>query len=218
MSYIKVIGCYFLFCLFHSVGASERFKSFLSKITGTFFTKYCWRICYNLISFFLYYHVFFPILAIEARPSFILWSPPYFLVDLISILHLFSILYFILAATQLGVFDYLGIKQLWNGFTILLKKPGWRIAEPNFGSERLEVKGLYSYSRHPILTAGLFILLTSPMNRLNICHIMFFSTYILIGSWFEEKRLIKNFGQDYMDYRNSVPAFIPFLRRKRRTS
>jgi protein-S-isoprenylcysteine O-methyltransferase Ste14 len=35
------------------------------------------------------------------------------------------------------------------------------------------------------------------------------SAYFVIGTWFEERKLIAEFGQKYRDYRARVPAILP---------
>ena len=36
--------------------------------------------------------------------------------------------------------------------------------------------------------------------------------YILVGIQFEERKLLKEFGQAYADYRRGVPMLIPFTK------
>jgi protein-S-isoprenylcysteine O-methyltransferase Ste14 len=38
--------------------------------------------------------------------------------------------------------------------------------------------------------------------------------YMLIGGYYEERRLIRIFGDDYLRYRRRVGAFTPRLRRR----
>lgn len=39
-----------------------------------------------------------------------------------------------------------------------------------------------------------------------------FFAYTLIGTELEERKLLRQFGQDYADYRRRVPRFFPRLR------
>jgi len=38
-----------------------------------------------------------------------------------------------------------------------------------------------------------------------------FTVYLIIGAFFEERKLDREFGQAYRDYKNSTPMFIPRL-------
>jgi protein-S-isoprenylcysteine O-methyltransferase Ste14 len=40
---------------------------------------------------------------------------------------------------------------------------------------------------------------------------LLFTAYALMGTYFEERDLVKNFGQQYLNYRKQVPGFIPKL-------
>ncbi len=39
------------------------------------------------------------------------------------------------------------------------------------------------------------------------------TAYMLIGSWFEEQKLLRQFGEAYAEYQKKTPAFIPRLKR-----
>jgi protein-S-isoprenylcysteine O-methyltransferase Ste14 len=39
-----------------------------------------------------------------------------------------------------------------------------------------------------------------------------FTSYILVGIVFEERKLLREFGQTYVDYKSSTPMLIPGLR------
>jgi len=39
------------------------------------------------------------------------------------------------------------------------------------------------------------------------------SLYLLVGTWFKERRLLKLYGTEYADYRHHIPAFIPWKSR-----
>lgn len=82
-------------------------------------------------------------------------------------------------------------------------------------AERVITTGVYSIVRHPqylgallahlgisILLSALYSLLLTP----------FLVIYIYLISWKEEKELIIEFGNDYEDYKENVPMFIPGLK------
>lgn len=70
--------------------------------------------------------------------------------------------------------------------------------------------GLYKYSRHPIYFFSLVFLWFIPLMSWNILAFAIGVTlYTLIGSRFEEHKLVGEFGQAYIDYRKVTPWIIP---------
>ena len=86
-------------------------------------------------------------------------------------------------------------------------------------AERIVTTGVYSSVRHPQYFGGLlahigFSFLFSGMYSLLVTPLVIAVVYII--SWKEEKELIKEFGQEYEDYKSRVPMLIPkFIPRKR---
>jgi protein-S-isoprenylcysteine O-methyltransferase Ste14 len=79
-------------------------------------------------------------------------------------------------------------------------------------SEKVITTGLYSQMRHPQYTGailshiGITIMLSSFYSLL-ATPLVIFVNYILC--WKEEKELVREFGEDYVNYQKSVPMFIP---------
>ena len=80
-------------------------------------------------------------------------------------------------------------------------------------AEDLKTTGLFKYVRHP-LTSLLIITLWAhaSMTAGRLQWNLLFTAYALIGTFFEERDLIRKYGQSYLEYRNDVPAFIPGLK------
>lgn len=83
-------------------------------------------------------------------------------------------------------------------------------------AEKVITTGVYSIVRHPqylgallahiaisILLSALYSMLFTPL----------LAFYIYLISWKEEKELVKEFGQDYYDYKTNVPMFLPKLKK-----
>jgi len=78
----------------------------------------------------------------------------------------------------------------------------------------LVVDGLYAHVRHPLYSAGLVFIWLSPemsVNRLVLWLIL--SSYIVIGAYFEERKLLTDFGTAYAEYKVRTPMLIPSWRR-----
>jgi len=83
--------------------------------------------------------------------------------------------------------------------------------------EKIVTTGVYSYIRHPqyfggiLAHIGITLLLSSYLSLLITPLILFINVLL---SWKEEKELIKEFGDDYREYKQNVPMFIPRGKKK----
>lgn len=107
---------------------------------------------------------------------------------------------FAFAATyMIDHFDLFGLKQAW-----LHARD--RAAEP----ARFMTKAAYSFMRHPLQSGIFFGLWIVP--QMSAGHLLLslgFSIYIVIGTKFEERDLVRVFGQRYIRYREQVPMLLP---------
>ena len=79
-------------------------------------------------------------------------------------------------------------------------------------SGALVVHGLYKLVRHPLYTFSLLFLWLTPSVSQNSLTVYIGSTlYILIGVFFEERKLLREFGEAYAGYKNKTPMLIPGL-------
>jgi len=76
--------------------------------------------------------------------------------------------------------------------------------------------GILARMRHPLYTAtvclSLGFFLWSPTD-LNLIMIVSWYAYLPVGIWFEERKLIEEFGDRYAAYKKDVPALFPKLKR-----
>jgi protein-S-isoprenylcysteine O-methyltransferase Ste14 len=90
-----------------------------------------------------------------------------------------------------------------------------RFFEKRYSSEldeelTLLIKGPYRYSRHPVYFFSIVFLLFRP--TMDLFYLTFFVcivAYFYIGSYYEEKKLVKHFGETYSEYKKSVPRIFP---------
>jgi protein-S-isoprenylcysteine O-methyltransferase Ste14 len=77
-------------------------------------------------------------------------------------------------------------------------------------------RALYRFVRHPIMLGFLVAFWAAP--HMTLGHLLFSiatTGYIFIGVFLEERDLAAFHGRDFARYREEVPAFVPFLRRRR---
>ena len=77
-----------------------------------------------------------------------------------------------------------------------------------------KVSSLYRFVRHPMMLGFLMALWSTPV--MTIGHLILaaeFSAFIFVGLLFEERDLVRYFGQVYLAYREQTPMVIPRLKR-----
>jgi hypothetical protein len=75
--------------------------------------------------------------------------------------------------------------------------------------KKLKTSGALAIVRHPYYTAGLILIWSRPMNMTDFDITLILTAYFILGYLNEERKLIREFGDDYIKYRRNVPALIP---------
>jgi methanethiol S-methyltransferase len=199
-----------LFALLHSIGAREPFKHALARWTSPFFVEHFWRLVYCALSFAALY-VGVATLHWTRHPDNNVWLIVYpdWLWQAITVVHLGSVALLYIAFIQSNYLEFLGLKQAWRAVLALLGVPMRSTNSELFGTHRLVVKGVYGWVRHPMLVGGLLFLLTSGPSLNNLIYTAMYTAYMLIGGYYEERRLVRIFGEDYLRYQARVGAFFP---------
>jgi len=91
--------------------------------------------------------------------------------------------------------------------------------KPEAQNPQLITTGILSKVRHPLysgtilLVLGFWLFIPSIPNTINVGSILL---YLAVGIPFEEKRLVQQYGQAYLDYKKRVPALVPSFKRRKR--
>jgi protein-S-isoprenylcysteine O-methyltransferase Ste14 len=177
----------------HSWMASLRFKETLRRILGSGGVKF-YRLFYNVFSVISIAPIFYLMIALPDQDFYQIpppWSYLMFAGSGISVLLLF------VAVMQTDVLSFVGLRQLFQE-----EQPG-----------KLVTRGFYRMVRHPLYTFGLLALWLSSSVSLNAFIVYVGLTlYILVGIYFEERKLLREFGQAYADYQSVTPMLIPGLK------
>ena len=176
--------------LFHSLTASLWFKDLLRRTFGDGFMRF-YRLLYNIFSAVSMAPVLYLMLALPDRELYRIPAPWNLFMrvgqGLAALLLLASLL-------QTDVLSFAGLRQLLEE-----ERPG-----------TLVTGGFYQLVRHPLYTFALLLLWLSPSVSLNSFIVyLSFTIYILVGIFFEERKLLREFGQAYADYKSATPMLIP---------
>lgn len=77
---------------------------------------------------------------------------------------------------------------------------------------QLITTGIYARVRHPLYTATILVLigfLIFTPTYTNVVHAICVSIYIIVGAFYEERRLERLFGEAYKKYKSQTPFIIP---------
>jgi protein-S-isoprenylcysteine O-methyltransferase Ste14 len=204
-----------VFGLLHSIGAQEPFKNALARWAGSFFVDHFWRLVYCGLSYWaLYYGVAGLHWARNIEYDVWLVAYPDWLWQIAIVLHLGSIAFLYAAFLQSDYLEFLGLKQAYQGLLKIIGKAPPAPVVKLFGTHRLEVTGVYGWVRHPMMVAGLIFLLTSGPSLNNIIYTVMYTTYMVVGGYYEERRMTKIFEDDYRRYQRRVGAFFPHFWRR----
>jgi protein-S-isoprenylcysteine O-methyltransferase Ste14 len=178
--------------LIHSGMASVSFKESFRRIIGARFAPF-YRLFFNIFSLVSIAPILYLMAALPDK-NFYQAQPPWsYLMSAGQGLSAFLLLVSLL---QTDVLAFAGLRQLFE--------------QERNGS--LVTNGVYRLVRHPLYTFGLLIIWLSPQVSINsFIAYLAFTAYILIGIVFEERKLLREFGQAYADYKSVTPMLIPGL-------
>lgn len=113
----------------------------------------------------------------------------------------FGLVFAILATFQNNHAEFTGLQQ------VLVYHQDRDLASVPF-----HTPGFYRYTRNPVVLGILIWIWATP--QMTAGHLLLavgFTVYNLIGVPLEERKLSDNFGDEYREYRQTVPRFVPVL-------
>lgn len=181
-----------LWGIVHSLLASRAFNDWLRRIWGNGSMKF-YRLFYNIFAVISFLPLIYLMLTLPDRPLYQVPAPFNFIMrlgQLVSVIFLFVVL------SQTDLLSFVGLRQLFE----------------DRKTDNLVTTGLYRYVRHPLYTFTLSFFWLSPNMSVNSFIVYAALTlYVLIGIVFEERKLVRAFGQEYEEYRSVTPMLIPGL-------
>ena len=94
---------------------------------------------------------------------------------------------------------------LFSGTTQLFRSDSNSVEE-----EPLHLSGMHRYVRHPLYLGAYLYLLGGAVSEFGLQTALWGCLYLFIGTWFEERSLIAQYGRAYAEYKEKVPAILPF--------
>jgi methanethiol S-methyltransferase len=179
-----------LWGVLHSLLASHRVKNLFRRTLGDGFMR-SYRLLYNLFAVISFLPILYLMLVLPDR---ILYSVPAPFSYLMRLGQGIALILLLVAVFQTDILSFVGLRQVFEE-----EKKG-----------PLMTAGLYRHVRHPLYTFSLLVLWLSPSLSVNSFIVYAALTiYILIGIIFEERKLVREFGEEYERYRSVTPMLIP---------
>lgn len=100
--------------------------------------------------------------------------------------------------------SFFGIRQILNFGKTNEIKP----------SNEIKKRGLLRIIRHPMYLSLIIFLWCKTFKMVDIVVNIVLTAYIFIGTILEEKKLVREFGESYIQYQKEVPMIIPFTKAK----
>jgi len=186
---VIIFAAAILYATLHSALASLTVKSVLDKTLGRWY-----RLFFNTVAGV----TLLPVLAlVPLLPDRMLYAAPSPWRWTLLFVEGAAVLLAVLPFIQTDIWHFLGLRQLMQ-------------AVPPAHMPFKEV-GLYRQVRHPGYFFSVIFLWTSPLMTLNQALLYAaFTLYLWVGAIFEERKLVREFGEVYRDYQRRVPMLIPW--------
>jgi len=188
------------YCALHSYLISIRFTNLMNRLLKKYYAFY--RLFYILISLFL----LIPLINYTGQlDNEVIIVYGHYL-DILRYILIYGSLFMFFWAF---FFDYdslsfFGIRQIFNfGKTKELKS-----------SNEIKKSGLLGIMRHPMYFALIIYLWCQTSKMADLVVNLVLTVYIIIGTILEEKKLVLEFGETYIQYQKEVPMIIPFTKVK----
>lgn len=179
-----------LWGLVHSILASHFAKDMAQGFLGKGGMR-LYRFGYNVFSVISFAPILYLAAVLEDRALYQV-PPPWSFLMLGG--QALSVLLLLVAVLQTDTLSFIGLRQLFED-----EKPG-----------QLVTRGLYRVVRHPLYLFSLLFIWLSPAMSVNILTFNIGVTlYFIVGAYFEERKLLRDFGEAYEEYKRVTPMLIP---------
>jgi len=191
-SYLYVVLGWVLWCTLHSALISMTVTQYMKQKLGDRFRFY--RLLYNFFSLGTVIPLFYYSVALRGEPIFS-WDGPLKVVP--YLLRVAGLSLFIVGGWNYDLSQLFGIRQVREG------------NRPLSGDDAFVVSGIHKVIRHPWYLGGILIVWGENLSLPTILVNLVLTSYFIIGSILEERKLVLEFGEPYREYQKTVSMLFP---------
>jgi methanethiol S-methyltransferase len=199
---VKVIIAWGAFALFHSVTVSDPYERRARRVMGENRFSAYHRLLFTLYSAAVTAAVLLYVRSLPDLPLYRIDGWVRFLFHGVQILGAALLLW-----TPWDLKEFVGLRQ-WERHRKEERETTGR-------NDRLFTGKGYGLVRHPLYLGCSLLLAFHPIQTRNsAATAAAVIAYFYIGTFFEERRLVRQFGEAYREYQRLVPRFLPLPRRE----
>jgi protein-S-isoprenylcysteine O-methyltransferase Ste14 len=195
VKHVFAVLLWILWCTLHSTLIATRVKDYLRKTLGDWFRFY--RLFFNAVSLATLIPVLYYSLSIQRTPIFC-WEGHLMIVKYLLLAT--SIILFVAGGRHYSMSRFWGIRQIKTG------RANHTLSE----YDAFDNSGILSAIRHPWYTASIMVIWARDISLSTLLINIVISTYFVIGTILEERKLLLEFGENYREYQKNVSMFIPY--------
>jgi protein-S-isoprenylcysteine O-methyltransferase Ste14 len=189
-----VLG-WILWCTLHSALISITVTEYVKRRLGSGFRFY--RLFYSAVSVATLIPLGWYSRRIGGTPLFS-WDGPLAIVPVLLLTA--GVYLFVVGGRNYSWAKLLGIAQIRAG----------RADRSASGGDSFVVSGLHRFVRHPWYLGGIMIVWVQELSLPTILINMVICAYFIIGSFLEERKLVREFGDAYREYQRTVSMLFPW--------
>jgi protein-S-isoprenylcysteine O-methyltransferase Ste14 len=200
MKYLMLAAAWTAWCAIHSLLISMRVTAGLKEKLGDRYRFF--RLFFNILSALtlLPVLVFSQNLASEPLLSWAGWWRALQVMMLTTSIWLFAA-----GARKYDMPQFLGVRQIVEHES----------AQGITRTGGLDTSGILGLVRHPWYTGAILLLWARDLDTASLTANLVLTAYLIIGTLLEERKLVAEFGAEYLQYREQVSMLIPFFRKSR---
>jgi protein-S-isoprenylcysteine O-methyltransferase Ste14 len=193
--YVVLISLWGAWCFLHSFMITLTVTGFVQKRFEKAYPYY--RIFYNVMALVTLTPVLVYSFSIKG-PAVFRWEGPFRIVQ--GLLVGSALLLFIGGAKRYDFAQFLGIRQVLENSTCSVLTDDCH----------LDTGGILGMVRHPWYAGGILIVWARNLDMAAILTSLLITGYFLIGAFLEERKMLAEFGEEYIGYQRRVSMLFPF--------
>jgi protein-S-isoprenylcysteine O-methyltransferase Ste14 len=195
LKYLYAVVGWVLWCTFHSTLISITVTEYMKRKLGNSFRFY--RFFYNVVSVATLFPILYYSRMIREAPFFY-WEGPMAIIQVLLLAA--SIYLFVAGGKHYSWAQFCGIAQIREG----------RADGSLSKCDSFVASGIHRIIRHPWYLGGMMIVWVQNLSVSTILINIIISVYFVVGSFLEERKLVREFGDKYREYQQTVSMLFPW--------